>query len=107
MDADLKAKWVEALRSEKYKQAIGLLKDGDSFCCLGVLCSVMGADWTSGDPVLVKDDEEFPLKDSMGDELLGDSGVRLAGIKEQMLLAEMNDNGKSFAEIADYIEAHL
>lgn len=45
MDKKLKAKWVKALMSGKYKQGHGALyapKDG-SFCCLGVLCVVAGA----------------------------------------------------------------
>ena len=42
MDADLKAKWLEALRSGKYEQTQGTLRDGDAFCCLGVLCDLTG-----------------------------------------------------------------
>ena len=35
MDAQLKAKWVEALRSGEFKQAQGQLHDtrNDSYCC--------------------------------------------------------------------------
>ncbi len=41
MDPILKAKWIEALRSGKYKQGKGVLRYGDEFCCLGVLCDVV------------------------------------------------------------------
>jgi hypothetical protein len=42
MDTDLKAKWVSALRSGKYKQGTQYLYNDNenSFCCLGVLCVV-------------------------------------------------------------------
>lgn len=34
------AKWINALRSGKYKQTTGMLNDGSGFCCLGVLCDI-------------------------------------------------------------------
>jgi fatty acid-binding protein DegV len=75
MDKDIKAKWLEALRSGRYRQGEGALRVDDKFCCLGV------------------------LPESLNSTL---------GIGEQDLeLAEMNDSGKSFAEIADYIEQNL
>jgi hypothetical protein len=90
MDAQLKAKWVEALRSGDYTQQrheIGIEKH---LCCIGV-CGVVagipqGGDWDSyyvaGRIGLTPDDRD--------------------------ILFEMNDaKGKSFAEIADYIEANL
>ncbi len=33
-------KWVKALRSGKYRKAIGQLKKGRGFCCLGVACDL-------------------------------------------------------------------
>ena len=39
MNAEIKARWIEALRSGKYQQGIGYLRSkNDRFCCLGVLC---------------------------------------------------------------------
>jgi len=41
MNADIKARWVAALRSGDYKQGRATMRqrtpDGDTFCCLGVL----------------------------------------------------------------------
>lgn len=34
-------KWIEALRSGKYKQTTGKLQDGVGYCCLGVACKVL------------------------------------------------------------------
>jgi hypothetical protein len=48
MNQDVKTKWVEALRSGKYRQAQGGLyvtpakEFTPEMCCLGVLCEVMG-----------------------------------------------------------------
>lgn len=45
MNAELKAKWVEALRSGKYQQGREQLNEADQlFCCLGVLCEIEGLD---------------------------------------------------------------
>jgi hypothetical protein len=33
-------KWVEALRSRKFKQTYYKLSDGEKYCCLGVLCEL-------------------------------------------------------------------
>lgn len=38
MNPEVKAKWLEALRSGEYKQGKERLQAGDRFCCLGVLC---------------------------------------------------------------------
>lgn len=48
MNPDVKAQWVAALRSGKYKQGKSQLKSwkGDEFCCWGVLCDISGlAEW--------------------------------------------------------------
>lgn len=49
MDSNIKARWIEALRSGEYEQGTGQLKavspSGQaSYCCLGVLCDVMAKD---------------------------------------------------------------
>ena len=35
-------KLVDALRSGEYRQTGGMLRRGDSFCCLGVACDISG-----------------------------------------------------------------
>lgn len=37
-------KWIDALRSGKYRQTIGGLQDEDGYCCLGVACKVFVPD---------------------------------------------------------------
>lgn len=42
---EFKAKWVEALRSGKYKQVTGRLHKKTGFCCLGVACEINRSGW--------------------------------------------------------------
>jgi hypothetical protein len=44
MNKERKARWVEALRSGRYKQATGALKKEDGYCCLGVACDLAAQD---------------------------------------------------------------
>jgi hypothetical protein len=42
VNAEIKARWLKALRSGEYKQAKNALRavDGSGYCCLGVLCEL-------------------------------------------------------------------
>lgn len=40
MNPKVKAAWLKALRSGKYRQARGSLNTSGAYCCLGVLCDV-------------------------------------------------------------------
>ena len=94
MDAQLKKVWVEALRSGEYKQGKGMLyRPEETHCCLGVLCKVAGkGSYSEGEVNL--DGGYFWL-----------DGIFPDGIRT---FVNMNDHqGKSFNEIADYIEANL
>lgn len=99
MDANLKAKWIAALRSGEYQQGAGLLfnEDERAYCCLGVLCAVSGLAINADDDCVVGDEGRddgcyFTIEAMVGD---------------YKPLARLNDSGKSFAEIADYIEANI
>lgn len=118
MDKELKAKWLDALRSGKYVQGRGALRtESDTYCCLGVLCDVVGEEW------------KRKPSGAWGVELVGgefvESGVLTPTVRDKcglnacnpevMLpggvypeaLSELNDSGMSFAEIADLIEEQL
>ena len=97
MDAELKAKWVNALRSGDYRQAKGALKYAGGFCCLGVLCDLQGANFDN----IKQQFGTLSLCHSPSDFL----GTVPDGIRTKV--AEMNDYGASFLEIADYIETNL
>lgn len=104
MNTKYKNSWIKALRSGKFKQGIGVLRDYDTntFCALGVLCHISGVplvyntqtkeirydkQLTSLSPRLLT---EFQIDGETHDKLTG-----------------MNDLDKNFKQIADWIEEHL
>ena len=102
MDQELKARWVEALRSGRYKQGKNYLFEDGRYCCLGVLQKIL----TGKEPPL-----RWGGLDSIPEQMrfLEEHAKHL-----ELLLANMNDGkgdflgkGQTFAEIADYIENHL
>jgi hypothetical protein len=126
MNPKVKTKWLEALRGGEYKQARHRLRSPyDGFCCLGVLCDIytkeVGGSW-----------EYSECEDGCGHTLeVGDESattdlpycvVEWAGLEdsspqvrvavgcsyfEPATLAELNDEGRSFKEIADVIDHQL
>lgn len=85
--------WITTLRSGEYKQGRSWLHSfqSNSFCCLGVLCEVVS--YKSWSASVIKS------KSTTDHDLLVE--------KLQTHLAQMNDEGKSFKEIADYIETNI
>lgn len=103
MNAELKTKWLEALRSGKYKQGRGRLRQGDEFCCLGVLCDISGL----GEWIGEVETKGYSFKEDIRYGTLPRHMVPELSCKTSNSLTGMNDSGKSFAEIADYIEENL
>lgn len=111
MNQEIKQLWVAALRSGEYEQARGRLRDGDTFCCLGVLCDLhhkAGLGYWYG---------EYYADEN---EALPGAVVDWAGVPDfnpsikDIPLAVYNDGNStddirphSFQEIADLIEQHL
>lgn len=98
--AELKAKWIEALRSGKYEQCQDALHDGIGHCCLGVLEIVSG--------VPSRDKEILASRpvSKYGDEI-DEGAYQFLPQPVQVDLARLNDRGSDFSEIADYIEANI
>ena len=101
MEASLKAKWIEALRSGKYKQGrLALRTRDDHFCCLGVLCDISGV-W----------EENGQHYSSEYDGALSLLPPRLRNQLTQEArhaLIAMNDKyGVSFPDIADWIKTNI
>ena len=132
---EVKKRWLKALRSGKYEQTTGTLCEPDSkgkpqaYCCLGVLCDIhrqsrrqKGDKWEEYDSSALRyhgADGLLPEKvinwaftsstiaglEAEGEDpksVLEDIDIPKAGS-----LAELNDEGKSFKEIATVIEKHL
>ena len=115
MNTEIKAKWVAALRSGEYKQGKNRLRNKDNnFCCLGVLCNLhaqahpeIAAKQT--DPCQYMDEAGMPhdsvfIWAGMGVNKVHRT-VEIGGYAAS--LAQHNDSGRTFAEIADAIEAQL
>lgn len=92
--------WVAALRSGKYQQGLGCLRSlGDKFCCLGVLCD-LGREkaWVRGSGAFFYHGHDGTLPEIVRDTV----GL---GYSDTIALMRLNDReGKSFEEIADYLE---
>jgi hypothetical protein len=108
-------KWVEALRSGKYKQGKAYLRKGDKYCCLGVACELA---IESGVKVLVDkidnnthyyNNKTKKLPREVTDWLGLKTDIGEFDRTEQYVynnsLTNLNDNGKTFNDIADIIES--
>ena len=99
MKAAIKRKWVAALRSGKYKQARQVLVEKAPWgevaghCCLGVLRHC-----------LTGKNRYYEYFDILAERFIAPLGLTVEQEKE---LAGMNDDGSTFAEIADHIEKNL
>jgi len=127
MNPEIKAQWIADLRSENFAQGQGLLRTGDQYCCLGVLCElaveagVISAQ-ENGDGMFkygifsddfnVSDTSLVSLPDAVcrwaeiydPDPMVP---VEVDGNVRNEYLATLNDSNYSFGEIADLIEENL
>ena len=101
MNKEVKEKWVAALRSGKYKQTRGTLKDKTGYCCLGVLCEATNSRKWHGYSLLPRH-----IMKKAG--LQNECGTYVEYKNGQTLLTDLNDNRKlTFNDIADIIEKQL
>lgn len=132
LPTEFKQKWLEALRSGKYKRTMGALRetwDMDnevySYCCLGVACDIAGAKWKDpdGDGVSWETERDSKYMPAMGDVPddvfaaldqplpyeLSPPGYAPVGVDRTYMgaLAHLNDGGWDFNQIADWIEREL
>jgi len=104
MNEDIKFLWIEALTSGKYSQGRGCLRDPyEKFCCLGLLCDLHaksnpGNVWENGR--YLQSSQFLPPEVSEWANLTSVTGRY--GDKAATL-ADDNDNGRSFREIAEII----
>ena len=128
MNTEIKQKWVDALRSGEYQQATGRLRGYSGFCCLGVLCDLYAQEPFNQGWVFKGEDKQNPLPQDYWyfdgeSELLPSSVRQWAGLNSNCpdlrldlededywrdtTVAELNDDGSTFNQIADLIEAQL
>jgi len=104
MKSDVKKKWIDALRSGDYKQTTHVLRKGNSYCCLGVLCDVMDCKWEKDTECYVAhydNDSEYSI---LPNTVMKEVHIHT---DEEIKLTNMNDSGADFDEIADWIEENL
>lgn len=109
MNPDIKRRWVRALRSGLYVQGTGTLTDSpegapstNTFCCLGVLACVMHPDARPLDACeTCKDDDDEILSPATLDH------AELEPVQMRALVQQNDQEGKTFTQIADYIEDNL
>ena len=107
MDAEMKDRWVSALRSGSYRQGRGELRTKDDrYCCLGVLCDLI-------DPEMW-DTNEYGERHWHGscahlpDVVVDSLNLWDEYRHNEQTLIRMNDNdGSTFSDIADWIEENL
>src|SRR4051812_38509722 len=102
MPAELKVKWLEALRSGKYKQGKLRLCRDNTFCCLGVLEMV-----AEGEVETYENDSDHS-RATPSHEFLNRNKIDTADtcffVEGYGSLTNLNDCGSSFNQIADVIE---
>ena len=103
-----KDEWVKALTSGKYKQGAGQLCNYDCgnprYCCLGVLSDIQGRlmNGSDGQFYLSEDNPNFYILRNKG---IFPAQIQTAmGISRQNDIAELNDSGVSFEDIAKVID---
>ncbi len=106
------SQWTAVLRSGEYQQGAGLLRKGDEFCCLGVLCDLAVkagvGEWADGS--WVNGVGDFRVNTFLPGKVrrwanLPDS-FGLFGLPETLgePLSSLNDQCVPFPEIADIID---
>lgn len=103
MKTAFKKKLIKALRSDKYEQTHGCLRDQNGLCALGVICDLYNNELWNGE----YSDYRF----------LNHSGLLPEEVKKELNISEdeehkimgWNDseNGKTFRQIASYLERQL
>lgn len=97
--------WVTALRSGEYAQGSGQLKsDRGEFCCLGVLCDVAGLDLEQENPH--RPGTKLGQTGGLEVKRVAPWPLTRLGQKTRVGLALRNDEGLSFDDIADHLDAH-
>jgi hypothetical protein len=110
MNQRIKKLWVKALRSGKFSQVTGKLRKRDGhevgYCCLGVLESLciqeIGGKFKGG---LHPNQNLLSAKTMEWAGLNTNDPVLMP--RKHLTASELNDDGNSFASIADRIEKYL
>lgn len=107
---EFRTKWLKALTNGSYRQTSSALVDKregrkNEYCCLGVACRIKGI------PVKDLESHGMPSSINIKKRKILPAAFFAKGIKERKVdsnfakrLANLNDKGMSFKEIAKYIK---
>lgn len=115
MNPEVKALWIEALRSGKYQQGQGGLRkviggdEPDQFCCLGVLCDLVPTELGSWFSAEFENYRQFGIDVNTSQSgVLTSEVANWANLSYFDKLIDLNDSKKApFTKIADYIQENL
>jgi hypothetical protein len=126
MPAEIKEKWLSALRSGEYQQGFGSLCDGrGGYCCLGVLEMVVSGrvedDALAFEPKFASfpsvewlQEHNILFQRQSGDLANGTLRAPMLFLREERTgyegmfnAAHVNDAGASFEQMADFLEASI
>lgn len=118
MKAEVKTLWLTALRSGEYAQGSQRLRrSNDTFCCLGVLCDLAVKAGVIEEGVQEFTSSSYQYGSSGNSAFLPSEVAKWADVDRfgqkyddvdvAYDLAKMNDDGATFADIAEVIEAHF
>lgn len=117
MNPDVKQAWLTALRSGEYKQGVGGLHSGNTWCCLGVICDLAAkagiGHWEDGQGYLYFMAAGESTYDYPPSPVVNWAGLDISNPRIQRTpITDYNDGaggvpGHTFAEIADLIEQYL
>lgn len=117
MKEKIKQKWVEALKSKKYKQSQDALRTPQGFCCLGVLCDLYIEakklkGWRKVDRSHFSFGPNVTLSGYLPDTVMKWAGLpsndpKIIQGRHQDPISVLNDRGITFKELAKLIEEQL
>lgn len=120
MNGEAKALWIEALRSEKYRQGFRYLNEGGCMCVMGVLCDVYAKFHKLARPwmefVVIKPPvTKFGFMSPDCIRMPSHEVIDWAGLttrrgdlnQDGNILITMNDSGIDFRVLADHIERNF
>jgi len=116
MNKEIKAQWLAALRSGKYKQTTGVLRQDhtNEMCCLGVLCDILAPnDWDGQG--YHRNELQLPSgsiceQAGLPPPYRGVSALGIETVTGETLtnkLAGLNDQSENFDRVIEMIEQEL
>ncbi len=107
MNKEVMLKWIEALKSEDYRQCKQYLHRGDEFCATGVLCDLhsnqFNNPWIKEEEYDISYFSYFDRECTIALEVKEWIGCEF----HLSVIMNMNDRGMSFQDIATFLEEKL